>query len=219
MVQRGESPLFAFLLLSMNIVGFLSAAVLLTLMPGPDILFVITQSVTRGKRAGIIFAGGLCTGLIVHTLAVSLGLSFLLYSSSLAFFILKCFGAAYLIYLGVKAFIGRNQNMFIQPGMKGAESRLYRKGILMNVLNPKVLLFFIAFFPQFVDQNTGNVMGKFLLLGGLFMLQAMIIFSCVALLAERLSRRVMQNKRFSFFMHIVEAVIYLGVGVSLFFVE
>ena len=109
--------------------------------------------------------------------------------------------------------------MFIQPGMKGAESRLYRKGILMNVLNPKVLLFFIAFFPQFVDQDTGNVMGKFLLLGGLFMLQAMIIFSCVALLAERLSRRVMQNKRFSFFMHIVEAVIYLGVGVSLFFVE
>ena len=94
MVQRGEIPLFAFLLLSMNIVGFLSAAVLLTLMPGPDILFVITQSVTRGKRAGIIFAGGLCTGLIVHILAVSLGLSFILYSSSLSFFILKCLGAA-----------------------------------------------------------------------------------------------------------------------------
>lgn len=87
----------------MNILGFLSAAILLTLMPGPDILFVITQSITRGKKAGIIFACGLCTGLIAHTAAVSLGLSWILYNSPVAFSVLKYMGAAYLIYLGVKS--------------------------------------------------------------------------------------------------------------------
>ena len=89
----------------MNILGFLSAAILLTLMPGPDILFVITQSITRGKKAGIIFACGLCTGLIAHTAAVSLGLSLILYNSPVAFSVLKYMGAAYLIYLGVKSYI------------------------------------------------------------------------------------------------------------------
>ena len=113
-------------------------------MPGPDILFVITQSITRGKKAGIIFACGLCTGLIAHTAAVSLGLSLILYNSPVAFSVLKYMGAAYLIYLGVKSYIHRKENSLALPTAAGVEYKLYRKGILMNILNPKVLLFFIG---------------------------------------------------------------------------
>ena len=115
-------------------------------MPGPDILFVITQSITRGKKAGIIFACGLCTGLIAHTAAVSLGLSLILYNSPVAFSVLKYMGAAYLIYLGVKSYIHRKENSLALPSAAGVEYKLYRKGILMNILNPKVLLFFICIF-------------------------------------------------------------------------
>ena len=100
----------------MNLWGFISAAVLLTLMPGPDILFVITQSITRGRKAGMVFAAGLCTGLIAHVTAVSLGVSILLMSSPVAFTMLKFAGAAYLLYLGVKAFLARRENHFELSG-------------------------------------------------------------------------------------------------------
>lgn len=202
----------------MNIFGFLGAAILLTLMPGPDILFVITQSITRGKKAGIIFACGLCTGLIAHTAAVSLGLSLILYNSPVAFSVLKYIGAAYLIYLGGKAFMHRKENSFVSAASGGAEYKLYRKGILMNLLNPKVLLFFIAFFPQFVDPAIQNPASELLLLGLLFMAQAIVLFSFVALLADRLSRRFMQNERFSLTMHVIESLVYFAIGISLIFV-
>ena len=202
----------------MNILGFLSAAILLTLMPGPDILFVLSQSITRGKKAGIIFASGLCSGLVVHTAAVSLGLSLILYNSPVAFTILKFLGAAYLIYLGIKSFLHRRENSLVASTKGGAEYKLYRKGILMNILNPKVLLFFIAFFPQFVNPETKNPAGELLLLGVLFMIQAMIVFSCVALLADRFSRRFMQNTKFSMIMHIIESLVYWSIGISLIFV-
>ena len=198
----------------MNILGFLSAAILLTLMPGPDILFVITQSITRGKKAGIIFACGLCTGLIAHTAAVSLGLSLILYNSPVAFSVLKYMGAAYLIYLGVKSYIHRKENSLALPSATGVEYKLYRKGILMNILNPKVLLFFIAFFPQFVSPATENPAGELLILGLLFMAQGIVIFSLVALLADRLSRRLMQNARFSLIMHIIESLVYFAIGIK-----
>ena len=184
-------------------------------MPGPDILFVITQSITRGKKAGIIFACGLCTGLIAHTAAVSLGLSWILYNSPVAFSVLKYMGAAYLIYLGVKSFIHRKENSLALPTVAGVEYKLYRKGIL---LNPKVLLFFIAFFPQFVSPAAENPAGELLVLGLLFMAQAIVIFSLIALLADRLSRRLMQNVHFSLIMHIIESLVYFVIGISLIFV-
>ena len=161
------------------------------------------------RKAGIIFACGLCTGLIAHTAAVSLGLSLILYNSPVAFSVLKYMGAAYLIYLGVKSYIHRKENSLALPTAAGVEYKLYRKGILMNILNPKVLLFFIAFFPQFVSPATENPAGELLVLGLLFMAQAIVIFSLIALLADRLSRRLMQNARFSLIMHIIESLVYL----------
>lgn len=202
----------------MNLWGFVSAAVLLTLMPGPDILFVITQSITRGRQAGIVFAAGLCTGLIAHVTAVSLGVSVLLMSSPVAFTILKFAGAAYLLYLGVKAFLARHENHFDLNTTGAASGKLYRKGILMNMLNPKVILFFLAFFPQFIDKGIENPIPQMLLLGAIFMVQAFLIFSTVAFLADRLARRLMQNPRIALGVNIAEALIYCAIGISILFV-
>ena len=120
----------------MNIGGFVTAAVLLTLMPGPDILFVLTQGMTRGWRAGVVFAAGLCTGLVAHVTAAALGISVLLMSSEAAFMALKFAGAAYLLYLAFKAFRTRRENHFRVDAGGGVVGKLYRRGILMNLLNP-----------------------------------------------------------------------------------
>lgn len=202
----------------MNLWGFISAAVLLTLMPGPDILFVITQSITRGKKAGITFAGGLCTGLIVHVTTVSLGVSVILLSSPIAFSLLKIAGATYLLYLGIKAFIARKVNHFNLQDSTAVSGKLYRKGILMNILNPKVILFFLAFFPQFIDKSIENPVPQMLLLGLIFMVQAFLIFSLVAMLADRLARKIMQDPKIAWGVNIAEAVIYCSIGISILFV-
>ena len=199
----------------MNLWGFISAAVLLTLMPGPDILFVITQSITRGRKAGMVFAAGLCTGLIAHVTAVSI----LLMSSPVAFTMLKFAGAAYLLYLGVKAFLARRENHFELSGDAAVSGKLYRKGILMNILNPKVILFFLAFFPQFIDKGIENPIPQMLLLGLVFMVQAFLIFSMVAAVADRLARRLMQNPKVALAVNVAESLIYCVIGVSILFVR
>lgn len=203
----------------MNLWGFITAAVLLTLMPGPDILFVITQSITRGQKSGIVFAAGLCTGLIVHVTAVSLGVSVLLMSSPVAFTALKFAGAAYLLYLSMKAFRTRRQNHFDLTTQGTGSGKLYRKGILMNILNPKVILFFLAFFPQFISGDMPNPVPQMLLLGLIFMVQAFLIFSCVAILADRLAGRFMQNPKIALGVNVTEAVIYGVIGMSILFVK
>lgn len=207
-----------FVVFIMNVWGFISAAVLLTLMPGPDILFVITQSITRGRKAGMVFAAGLCTGLIAHVTAVSLGISVLLMSSPLAFTILKFAGAAYLLYLGVKAFLARHQNHFSLATDNAVSGKLYRKGILMNILNPKVILFFLAFFPQFIDREIGNPIPQMLFLGLIFMIQAFLIFSLMAILADRLARGLMQEPKIALGVNVAEAMIYGVIGISILFV-
>lgn len=202
----------------MNIGGFVSAAVLLTLMPGPDILFVITQGVTRGRKAGIVFAMGLCTGLVFHVTAVTLGISALVAGSDIAFTIFKFAGAAYLIWLGLKAFLNRNRGVlrFTEEGKHTVQ--LYKRGILMNILNPKVILFFLAFFPQFIDIRQGNPIVQMLILGGIFIMQAMIVFSVIAVLADRLSAGFMKNPGVAYWMNWAEIIIYTVIGISIFFI-
>lgn len=199
----------------MNLWGFAGTAVLLTLMPGPDILFVITQSIIRGRKAGVVFALGLCSGLVFHVAAVSLGLSFLLRESPAAFMFLKFAGAAYLIYLGVKAFLNRKHVSLRFGGDVPGAAKLYRKGILMNLLNPKVILFFLAFFPQFVSAGGGDAVWQMCVLGVVFILQAAVVFSSVAFLADKLSARLMRNPGMSFWMSVAESFIYCLIGVSI----
>ena len=140
-----------------SLIYFIAVSMLLTIAPGPDILYVITQSITQGKRAGIATALGLCTGLIVHTTAAAFGASAILQQSAIAFQILKYAGAIYLFFLAWKAFREKEHSLSGMTTKNKDVASLYRQGIYMNILNPKVGLFFLAFLPQFVNSKAGNV--------------------------------------------------------------
>lgn len=179
------------------ILSFLAASVLLTLMPGPDNIFVLTESLTKGYKNGIAISIGLCTGVLVHTFAAATGLSIFIQNSAIAFSVIKYLGAAYLFYLAYKA-IGETQPS-INLDLQKIESKervfpLLRKGFLMNVLNPKVSLFFIAFLPQFVTKDGMNLTLQMILLGLIFMVQAIIIFSLISILSSRLTGYVTSSK-------------------------
>ena len=200
-----------------NLIYFLSAAVMLTILPGPDMLFVIAQSISLGKKAGISVALGLCTGLIFHTIAAAFGISIIIYNSDVAFMILKYLGVAYLIFLAFMALKESTINLNINWQIN--KIHLYRKGILMNLLNPKVLLFFLAFLPQFVDQSDGNVSLQMVSLGIIFIIQAIIIFSIVSILASKISEKLITNKKFAKYLKWIKAAILLFIGISLIFVN
>ena len=160
-------------------------------MPGPDNVFVLTESLTKGRKTGIAISFGLATGVLVHTLAAATGLSIIIQKSAIAFSVIKYIGAAYLFYLAIMAIkdkqpvIGLNNN---KTENKKSFSQLMRKGFFMNVLNPKVALFFLAFLPQFVDLNGMRIEYQITLLGFIFMLQTIIIFSTIAILTGKLSK-------------------------------
>jgi len=200
-----------------NLLYFLSAAVMLTILPGPDMLFVIAQSISLGKKAGISVALGLCTGLIFHTIAAAFGISIIIYNSDVAFMILKYLGVAYLIFLAFMALKESTINLNINWQIN--KIHLYRKGILMNLLNPKVLLFFLAFLPQFVDQSDGNVSLQMVSLGIIFIIQAIIVFSIVSILASKISEKLITNKKFAKYLKWIKAGILLFIGISLIFVN
>lgn len=177
----------------MNLLTFTGACVLLTLAPGPDILFVIAQSVSNGKKAGCVTALGLCSGVTFHTMAAALGISAILYQSNVAFQIVKYAGAAYLLYLAWQALRDSTGSMTIGRVRRQPYGELFRRGIFMNVLNPKVSLFFLAFLPQFVTPGAGSTAWQMIVLGFIFMMQSIVIFSLVALFAGSIGERVMNR--------------------------
>jgi threonine/homoserine/homoserine lactone efflux protein len=177
--------------------SFLGASIILTLMPGPDNLFVLTESITKGQKNGILISIGLCLGVLVHTLAAATGLSIIIQNSPLAFSIIKYLGAGYLFYL---AFLSTKEEQPVLNLTSKTDSEslevfpLIRKGFFMNVLNPKVSLFFIAFLPQFITNNGLNITIQMVILGLIFMMQAIIIFSLIATLSSRLTPYVNSPK-------------------------
>ncbi|MCG8309064.1 MAG: LysE family translocator [Cytophagales bacterium] len=180
------------------ILSFIGAAVILSLMPGPDNLFVLIESLTKGPKNGIAISVGLGLGVLIHTLAAATGLSIIIQKSAIAFSIVKYFGAFYLFYLAFTAYKEKQVDLKFHTTKNRDEVRvihLIRKGFLMNVLNPKVSLFFIAFLPQFVTGNGYNVTVQMILLGVIFMIQALLIFGLVAVLSGRLTKYV-NNPRF-----------------------
>lgn len=160
---------------------FLGASVALTIAPGPDNLFVLTQGIACGRKPAIVTALGMCSGISVHTLAAAFGISALFYSSVAAFHIVKYAGAAYLLYLAWKTI---REHAAIKPiADERPAATLFKRGFLMNVLNPKVAMFFLAFLPQFLTPDTQHFSLWMLLLGSLFMAQAVIIFCLIGYFA------------------------------------
>ena len=162
---------------------FFMTSVILALSPGPDNLFVMAQSAQNGRSAGISVTLGLASGLMVHTVAVAVGLAAVVHSSAVAFSILKYIGAAYLLYLAWQAF--RASTVTGQQEQVPVLSRvnLYRRGIIMNLTNPKVSLFFMAFLPQFANPRYGSMTAQFVQLGAVFIMATLLVFILISFLA------------------------------------
>ena len=178
-----------------TVMYFVTASVLLTLAPGPDILYLITKSLSDGARSGIVLACGLVSGIAFHTMLVMLGVAALISSSPTALSILKYVGAAYLLYLAFGAFRSSAQLKLGRAGASTSMPALYRRGVLMNVLNPKVLLFFLAFLPQFISVDSDwSASAQIAAFGLIFAVQGLAVFSIVSVCAARL-RRLITSRR------------------------
>lgn len=162
------------------LLAFFTTSVILALSPGPDNLFVLAQSAQNGRRAGLFVTLGLATGLIGHTVAVAFGLAAIVHSSALAFTILKGVGAAYLLYLAWQALRAAALTGQGEPVQAHSMGALYRRGIVMNLSNPKVSLFFMAFLPQFADPRYGSMRGQFFQLGAVFIMATILVFGVIS---------------------------------------
>lgn len=172
---------------------FIAASAALAAAPGPDNIFVLTQSAVHGRKAGIFIILGLCTGLFVHIAAVSLGVAAIFKTSTIAFTVLKVVGAAYLLYLAWQAFHAGNTRISASNDNPAGGRALYVRGILMNVTNPKVAIFFLAFLPQFADPSRGPVSIQIIVLGVIFMATAFVIFSAISWAASRIGNWLRQS--------------------------
>ncbi|NGP46127.1 LysE family translocator [Bacillaceae bacterium SIJ1] len=196
--------------------SFIGVAIVLTVSPGPDVLFVTAQSASYGRRAGIATALGLCTGLLGHTAAAVLGISAVVYQSSMAFQLVKYAGAIYLLYLAWQAFRERNERNAIGQVKKQSLPVLYRRGILMNLLNPKVSLFFLALLPQFVSTNGAlSVPLQMLFLGALFIIQALVVFAIVSFVAGRLGQALQERPQMIKWFAYGKAAIFTALSIRL----
>jgi len=198
-----------------TLLTFFSTAVLLGLAPGPDNIFVLTQSALRGKSAGFAVTLGLCTGLVGHTLAVSFGVAVIFQTSALAFSILKYIGAGYLLYLAWMAFHASAEKIGTSTNDELSRWKLYRRGIIMNITNPKVSIFFLAFLPQFADPAKGPVWLQLLLLGGLFIVATILVFGTVALLAGALGQWLNRSPLTQTVMNRLAATVFFGLALKL----
>lgn len=201
-----------------QIIPFLTASILLTLSPGPDIIYVLVQGMTNGRSHGIVTALGLVTGIIIHTSLVAFGVSAIIQESDSIFFAIKVFGAAYLFYLAYKVFRSDGSiEVNSQADRKRTYLSLFRQGFLMNVLNPKVAIFFLAFFPGFLWEPEGNTLFQFYVLGFLFMLQALLIFSAVATLSGKISSYLSKHPSSGMILKWVQILVFLGIGIFILF--
>jgi threonine/homoserine/homoserine lactone efflux protein len=195
--------------------AFFAAAVVLALSPGPDNLYVLSQSALRGARVGLAVTLGLCTGLIVHTTAVALGVAALVQASATAFTALKLLGAGYLLFLAWDAFRAAPAPLAEAGGGSVGLGRYWRRGVLMNLSNPKVTIFFLAFLPQFASPLRGPMLPQLVLLGALFMLAALLVFSAIALLAGRIGPWLARRPRVQVGMQRLTGALFAGLALSL----
>jgi threonine/homoserine/homoserine lactone efflux protein len=198
-----------------TMITFILASMLLGLVPGPDNIFVLTQSALHGSKAGIVVVLGLCTGLIVHTLAVSMGIAAIFQVSVVAFTLLKMLGALYLLYLAWGAFTAINPEIQNRNSVSPKIAKLYGRGLIMNITNPKVSIFFLAFLPQFIDPNRGSVSIQIYELGGIFILVTLFVFGSIAVLSGLISRLFKRSSVAQQMMNKVAGIIYLGLSVKI----
>lgn len=200
-----------------NYIGFIAAGIVLNLTPGADTMYILTRSISQGRKAGIYSVLGITTGGLIHTVFASLGLSIILAQSATAFAIVKYVGVVYLVYLGIKMIADKknsfdNNNQDIE---KLDLKKIYRQGVLTNVLNPKVALFFLAFLPQFInpDYVTGTL--PFMILGVTFMTTGTLWCLFLAYTASLITKTLRKNDKIGMIMQKVSGLIFIGLGIRL----
>lgn len=195
---------------------FIITSIVLALAPGPDNIYVLTQGVTKGFKAAFITTLGLTSGIIIHTSAAAFGISVIFQTSQIAFDIVKYIGAVYLIYLAYQAFKYRNAPLDLSANNTSNElKKLYIKGFIMNILNPKVSIFFLAFLPQFVNPSLGNVPVQMITLGLIFMVTTVIVFGSIGYAGNALSAKLRNNPRISTYLNTLTSFVLLGLGLKL----
>jgi threonine/homoserine/homoserine lactone efflux protein len=196
---------------------FLAAAILITLAPGPDNLMVLSIGMARGREPGVAFGLGCALGCLNHTLLAALGVSALIAASATAFIVLKIAGGLYLIWLGIQAIrnaraVGAPQRGKALPETPG---KLFVKGLVANAINPKVILFFLAFLPQFVDSQRGHVAWQIAQLGVLFTVQAIVIFCAIGWFAGSIGERLARRPAIGASLDRVAGGIFVALGLRL----
>ncbi len=194
---------------------FFAASVALALAPGPDNIFVLTQSALYGRSSGIMVTLGLCTGLLFHTTAVAVGVAVLFQTSAIAFNALKFLGAAYLLYLAWQAFRAGASDLSTGSATGSSFRKLYFRGVVMNITNPKVAIFFLAFLPQFADPNNGSLTLQLLAFGGLFIVAAFLTFGAISWGAGSLGEWLRESDRAQRIMNRVAGTVFIGLALKL----
>jgi len=196
-----------------TLLSFLGASAVLAFSPGPDNIYVLTQSITNGRNSGLATTTGLISGCIVHTTLVAFGVSALIATSPKIFLILKILGAAYLLYLAIMVYRSDARINLIDNAPKKSYVALFKQGVLMNILNPKVTLFFLSFFPGFLWNPNGNSILQFYALGLLFMIQSFLIFGGIAIMAGSIAGYIKQNVHAGFVLKWIQIFVFIGIAV------
>ena len=194
---------------------FFAASVALALAPGPDNIFVLTQSALHGRSAGFFVTLGLCTGLLAHTAAVSLGVAAIFQTSAVAFNALKLLGALYLLFLAWQAFKAGKTDIPGNADENLSLPRLYRRGVIMNITNPKVAIFFLAFLPQFIDPARGSITLQTMLLGVMFIAAALVVFGSISWGAGFLGEWLKKSPRAQKILNRIAGVVFVGLALKL----
>ena len=192
---------------------FIAASALLAIAPGPDVIYVLTRGISQGRKAGIAAALGFASGCIFHTVLATVGIAALIRSSELAFDLVRYAGAAYLVWIGIQAL--RHRSAFSIEGASDAKAlaTIYKQSVIGNMLNPKVTLFFLAFLPQFVNAEAGNVGLQMAILGVVFMLVTVVVFGAVAIFAAMIGDWVRRKPAIGERLNVFAGLTFIALGI------
>jgi threonine/homoserine/homoserine lactone efflux protein len=196
------------------LLSFILAVSILAISPGPDNIFVLMQSVVHGKKYGLATIIGLMTGCIVHTIFVAVGISTIIKENNTIFSVIKILGAVYLFYLAYKVITGGSEiSMSTEKIDKKTPFQLFKIGFIMNVLNPKVTLFFLALFPGFLFSEILPISLQFYILGALFILVSFVVFSLIAILGGTISEKIKTSKNIGVWLQWMQVFVFIGIAV------
>ncbi len=196
-----------------TLISFSVATLALAISPGPDNVYVLTQSLVNGTKSGIATTAGLISGCIVHTTLLAFGISAIITASEELFYGIKVLGACYLIYLAYNVYKSDDNISLAENAPKKSYFQLFKTGVIMNLVNPKIMIFFLAFFPGFLWDNEGHTVLQFYILGITFMVISFLVFSSIAVLSGRISNFILKRKGVGAFLKWLQIIVFIGISI------